>query len=123
VALVGQSWLSAQLRTDRVGRLDLTSDDRDGLTVVHAGAVSDAVKTEARGIRGVAGASAHWRGQPTHRLVLGVDLTDYADIAEVHTRLEDGVVAHVRQALDDPALRVDIELRPGKARSAARALA
>ncbi len=54
------------------------------------------------------------------QLTLAVDLTEYADIAEIRQTLEDRVVGHVRQAIDHPGLRVDIELRPGKTRSAGR---
>jgi hypothetical protein len=113
LALLGLRWLLAQFSTDRVGRLDLTADDRDGLTTVHAGALTEAVETEAENVRGVAGASASLRDQRGRRLRLVVDLTDYADIAEVRRVLEERVVGHARQAVDDPDLPVDIELRPG----------
>jgi hypothetical protein len=122
LALLGLRWLLAQLQTDRVGRLDLTTDDRDGLTTVHAGALTDAVEAEVEDLRGVAGASAHLLDRGGRRLTLAVDLAEYADIAEVRQILEDRVVAHARQAIDDPELPVDIELRPGKARSASRSL-
>ena len=50
---------------------------------------------------------------------LGVDWQRHLRWVEV-----DGarVVGHARQALDDPALPVDIELRPGRARSGGRGL-
>lgn len=122
VALLGLRWLVAQLRTDGVSRLDLTTDERDGVTTVHAGAVTDAVEDEARGIRGVADASAHLRGERGHRLHLAVDLTDYADVALIRTQVEGTLVTRVRQAVDDPDLPVEIELRLGAARSAGRGL-
>ncbi|RBY77597.1 alkaline shock response membrane anchor protein AmaP [Geodermatophilus sp. TF02-6] len=122
LALLGLRWLFAQLATDRVGRLDLTVDDRDGLTTVHAGGFSDAVEEEVERLRGVAGASAHLRDEGGRRLVLTVDLADYADIAEIRRALEDRTVGHARQAVDDPDLPVDIRLRPGRARSASRGL-
>jgi hypothetical protein len=114
IALLGLRWLLAQLRVDRLHRLDLTTDERDGLTTLHAGALTDAVQDEVRGIRGVSGASAHLRSEPSRRLVLAVDLADYADIADVRRRLEQDTVSHVRQAIDDPGFPVDIELRPGQ---------
>ena len=122
LALLGLRWLLAQLQTDRVGRLDLTTDDRDGLTTVHASALTDAVEAEAQDLRGVSGASAHLLDRGGRRLTLSVDLAQYADIAEIRHTLEDRVVAHARQAIDDPELPVDIELRPGKARSARRSV-
>ncbi len=120
LALPGLRWLLAQLRTDRVSRLDLTTDDRDGLTTVHAGALTNAVEAEVEGLRGVSGASASLLERGGRRLVLAVDLAEYADIAEVRQTTEDRVVGHARQAIDDPDLLVDVELRPGRARAAGR---
>jgi hypothetical protein len=86
--------LLAQLHTDRIGRLDLTRDDREGRTVVHAGALTAAVEEEARSLRGVVGASA---------------------------RLVEDRARTLRLAVDDPELPVDVELRPGR-RSGSRGL-
>lgn len=122
LALLGLRWLLAQLHTDRAGRLDLTHDDRDGLTVVYASALTDAVEAEARALRGVSDASAQLRDQRGRRLALAVGLTDYADIAEVRAALEGQVVGHLRQAVDDPELPVDVQLRFGASRSAGRGL-
>jgi hypothetical protein len=122
LALLGLRWLLAQLQTDRVGRLDLTTDDRDGLTTVHGSALTDAVEAEVEDLRGVTGASASLRDRRGRRLTVTVDLAEYADIAEVRQSLEDRVVAHARQAVDDPDLPVDVELRPGSTRSGTRGL-
>lgn len=122
IALLALRWLVAQLRTDRVGRLDLTTDDRDGQTVVHAGALTDAVEGEAEALRGVSAASAHLTDVRGRQLSLTVDLADYADIAQVRQGLEEHVVAHARQAVDDPALPVEIELRPGARTTTGRGL-
>ena len=122
VSLLALRWLLAQLSTDRVGTVDLTTDDRDGLTTVHGGALTDAVEAEAQGVRGVTGASARLLDRGGRRLSLAVDLTDYADIAEVRRTVEDRVVAHARQAVDDPELPVDVELRPSASRSAGRGI-
>ncbi|MCW2576685.1 MAG: uncharacterized protein JWR28_3049 [Modestobacter sp.] len=122
IALLGLRWLLAQLHTDRVGRVDLTSDDRDGLTTLHAGALTEAVESETEQLRGVVGASAHLRDRRGRRLALNVDLAEYADIAEVRQSVEDRVVAHARQAVDDPDLPVDVELRLSASRSGGRGL-
>ncbi|WP_245820825.1 alkaline shock response membrane anchor protein AmaP [Geodermatophilus pulveris] len=114
VALLALRWLLAQLHTTRVSRLDLTRDDRDGRTVVHAGALTDAVEAEARSLRGVLGASARLVEDRVRTLRVAVELADHADVAEVRRVLEDRVVAHARQAVDDPDLPVDVELRPGR---------
>lgn len=122
VALFALWWLFAQLHTNRVARLDLTGDDRDGQTLVHAGALTDAVENEATELRGVTSASAHLLDRHGRRLALAVDLADYADIAEVRAGLEDRVVAHARQATDDTSMPVDIELRPAASRRGGRGL-
>ena len=122
ISLVALSWLLAQLRTDRLGRLDLTTDDRDGQTTVHASALSDAVESEVEALRGVLDASARLLDRRGRRLEMTVDLAEHADIAEVRRTIEDRVVAHARQAVDDPDLPVDVVLRPGKVRSASRGL-
>jgi len=122
MALLALRWLLAQLRTDRVGQLDLTTDDRDGLTTLHGNALTEAVETETEQIRGVVGASAHLRDRRGRRLLLGVDLAEYADLAEVRRSVEERVVAHARQAVDDPGLPVDIELRPSASRASSRGL-
>ena len=121
IALLALRWLLAQLHTDRISRLDVTGDDREGRTVVHAGALTDAVEEEAKALRGVAGASARLLEDRARKLTVAVELADYADVADVRRVLEDRVVAHARQAVDDPELPVDIELRPGR-RSGSRGL-
>lgn len=122
ISALALGWLLRQLHTERVGRIDLTTDERAGATIVHAGAVTDAVEDESRGIPGVADAAATLQGERRHRMALSVDVADYADIAEVRTHLEDIVVPRLRQALDDAALPVDIEIRPGRSGSADRNL-
>lgn len=112
LALLGLRWLLAQLRTDRISRFDLTANQQDGSTVVHAGALTDAVAADAATIPGVDNASAQLISHPTRRLVLAVNLTDYADIAQVRDQLESLTVAHARQAVDQPDLPIDIRLRP-----------
>jgi hypothetical protein len=122
VALLALRWLLDQLRTERAGRLDLTTDDRDGVTTVHGGALTDAVAAEAEGLRGVTRASAGLRDRRGKELRLTVDLAEFADIAVVRDGLEGGVVPHARQVVDDPALPVTIELRQGRARAGDRGL-
>ncbi len=112
LALLGLRWLLAQLRTDRISRLDPTTNQQDGSTVVHAGALTDAVAADAATIPGVDNASAQLISHPTRRLVLAVNLTDYADIGQVRNQLESLTVAHARQAVDQPHLPIDIRLRP-----------
>lgn len=112
VAVLALIWLLAQLRTDRTTRLDRTTNARDGYTTLHASALSDAVEDEALGVAGVTGASASVREHRGQHVYLRVDLADSANIEEVRTRLEDEVVAHLRQGVGDPRFPVTIQLRP-----------
>jgi hypothetical protein len=122
-ALLALLWLMAQLRTDRVGRIDRTTDASEGYTTVHAGALTRAVEDETVGIAGVTSASAHVHDRPRLGLSLTVDMTDSVDIDTLRTRLEDDVVAHVREAVDDPQLPVEVELRPDVRRTPRRSVA
>ncbi|WP_425953471.1 hypothetical protein [Xylanimonas sp. McL0601] len=118
VALLGLAWLLAQLRTDRVSRLEMPAGGREGGTVLHAGALCDAVAADARTIAGVGGASAYLSGQPRHHLHLTADLTDRADIAEVWRALMGQTVARARQAFGGEGdLPVDLHLRLGRTRN------
>lgn len=112
LALIGLRWLAAQVITSHVGRLDLTSDESEGVTTLNAGAFADAVADDAETLRGVSGASAVLKGERTRRLRLTVDLTDHADIAAVRRQLEEQTVARAREALDAPEFPVEIRLRP-----------
>ena len=118
LALLGLAWLLAQLRTERVGRLELPSGGREGRTVLHAGALCDAVAADARTIAGVGGASAYLTGRPRHRLHVNVDVTDRADIAQVWHELMGQTVVRARQAVGSNLdLPVDLHLRLGRTRT------
>jgi hypothetical protein len=122
IAVLALLWLLAQLRTDRTTRLDLTTDARDGYTTLHANALTNAVEDEALGIPGVTSASANVREHRGNHVFLRVELADSADIDRVRTRLENEVVAHLREAVADPRFLVTIELRPGANKTPQRSL-
>jgi len=112
IAVLALLWLLTQFKSDRATRLDRTTNARDGYTTLHAGALTDAVEDEVQGITGVTGVSARVREHRGEQVFLRVELADSADIGEVRTRLENDVVAHVREGVGDPRLPVTIELRP-----------
>jgi len=112
VALLALSWLLAQARTDRIGWIDLAVGDPQGSTVVHAGAVTEAVEQEVGSFIGVTSASARLRGDRTRRLDLIVGLSESADLTQVRNRLQQQTVANLRQVLDAPDLPVHVQLRP-----------
>lgn len=123
IAVLALLWLLTQLKTDRTTRLDRTTIARDGSTTLHASALTNAVQDEALAITGVTSVSAavhEYRGQ---HVLLRVDLAEYADIDGVRTRLENEVVAHLREAVGDPHFPVTIELRPGTSKTPPRSVA
>lgn len=113
LALLALRWLLAQLRTDRMGHVDLESDPRRGATTLHSGAVTNAVCEEIESYRGVRSAKARLldaKRQPD--LVIEVALDGRADIAATRARIENEAIAHTRQAMDRPDLSVQLTLRP-----------
>ncbi len=122
IAVLALLWLLSQLKTDRTTRLDLTTNARDGYTTLHASALTKAVEDEALGIPGVTGVSASVREHRAKHLFLRVELADSADIDEVRTRLENEVVAHLREGVGVPRFPVTIELRPGASETPQRLL-
>lgn len=122
IAVLALLWLLTQLKTDRTTRLDRTTKARDGYTTLHASALTNAVEDEALGITGVTGASANVHEHRGQHVFLRVELADSANIAEVRTRLEDEVVAHLREGVGDPRFPVTIQLRPATSRTQQRSV-
>jgi len=117
IAVLALLWLLTQFKTDRTTRLDRTTSARDGYTTLHASALTNAVEDEALGIPGVTSVSANVHEHRGQHAFLRVELADSADIGEVRTRLENEVVAHLREGVGDPRFPVTIELRPGASRT------
>lgn len=122
IAVLALLWLLTQLKTDRTTRLDRTTNARDGYTTLHVGALTSAIEDEALGITGVTDVSANVQEHRGQHVFLRVELADSADIEQVRTRLEDEVVAHLREGLGDPSFPVTIELRPGASRAPQRSV-
>ena len=117
VALLALRWLLAQLRSDRIGDLELEPDPRKGATTLHPGAVATAVCEEVESYRGVRGARARLlHDERSPDLVLDVDLDDRADVAATRRRIESEAVPHTRQALGLGELPTRLTLRPAPAR-------
>lgn len=120
IAILSVLWLIAQLRTNRISQVDCTTDARDGYTTLQAGALTKAVEDDIRGFSGVTNAAARMYDQPRRRIALIVGITDTADLDRLRTQLENQTVPHTRQAIADPTLPMDIELRPDVRRTPAR---
>lgn len=103
--------LLAQLRTDRIRVLELESDPRAGETTIPAAVLTDAVANEISGYRGVRRITARMIGTAgLPRVVLHVDLADRAPIGEVRERIDGEAIPHLRAALRDPGLPVQLEI-------------
>jgi hypothetical protein len=112
VALLTLRWLVALLfSTDRAGDLRVAGDRARGVTTIKPGAVTSALAAELNTYRGVDSAKARGIGasdSPT--LAVTVNATGNADLSRLRRRIEAEAFAHVRQALDDPALRIQLDL-------------
>lgn len=112
VVVLALSWMLAQVRTDRIRRVELAAGDPDRATVVHAGAVTEAVEQEVGSYLGVTSASARLRGVRARRLDLIVGVSPAADLTELSDRLQQQTVVNLRRVLDTEDLPVHVQLRP-----------
>jgi hypothetical protein len=112
IALLALRWLLALLlSTDRAGDFRLPRNDEAGRTTLAAGALTSAVSEEIATYPGVSSARARLIGDssaPT--LALTATLEASADLSRLRRRIEDGAVAHARQAMSDPKLPVQLDL-------------
>ncbi len=109
LALLGLLWVTAQLRSDRVSRLELATDPAAGSTMLLSRAILDAVGNEIADYAGVWKATARLTGRPSRpRLVLKVTVEPGADLGAVRRQVESEAIAHVRAALET-AVPVRIE--------------
>jgi hypothetical protein len=112
IALLALRWLLALLfSTDRAGDLPLTGDRSAGRTTLSAAALTDAVSSEIDSYPGVDSARARLIGDPlAPTLVISATLEESANLPGLRRRIEDNAVRHARQALDNPALPVRLDL-------------
>jgi hypothetical protein len=115
VALLMLRWLAALLlSTDRAGDLEIRRDgdaEPRGTGVVKSAAVNKAVIAEIETYRGVASAKSRTLGDTDEpRLALTVTVDKAENLDSVRRRVEADAIAHVRQALDSPALPVLLDL-------------
>ena len=117
VALLALRWLLAQLRSDRIGDIELEPDPRTGATTLHPGAVTAAVCEEIESYRGLRRARPRLlHDQPHPDLVLDLDLDDRAHLPATRRRIESEAVPHTLQALGLGHLPTRLTLRPAPAR-------
>jgi hypothetical protein len=116
IAWLAWRWLRVQLLpTPSLDRLPVGSRE-EGTTQLSAAAVSDAVRSELEASPDVGSARVRLVGDPDE-LVLDIRATVAAgaDQERVRRRIEDEVLAHAAEALDDPDLGATVRLRLGEA--------
>ena len=112
LALAMVRWVAALLlSTDRAGDLDVRTDDASrGKSLIKPAAVNKAVAAEIETYRGVTAAKSRTLGdndEPLLAVTVTVDKAENLD--SVRQRVETDAVAHVRQALDNPTLPVQLD--------------
>ncbi len=119
VALLALRWLLVQLRTDRLGRLMLDTDDvgvpASGRADVPAGVVTAAVGEEVDTYRGVQKVRVALTGRPDQpELRLTVTADPDADLSRIRRRITGEALAHARSALDTDRLTTHLHLIVGR---------
>jgi hypothetical protein len=112
LALACLRWILALLAsTDRAGDLTIPGDTGQGTTILHPAAVTDALTREISAYHGVDAAKGRIIGDSRDpRIVLTVSPSTAADLPALHHRIETEALAHARQALDKPALPIQLDL-------------
>ena len=112
LALICLRWILALLAsTDRTGDLTIPGDTRQGTTILHPAAVTDALTREISAYHDVDAVKGRIIGSSRDpQIVLTVSPSDSADLPALHQRIETGALAHARQALDKPALPIQLDL-------------
>ena len=111
VTVLAVLWLLAQVGTDRVRSFDMEPDRSRGRTVLHAGAVTDAVSAEVGGYRGVSRSHASMRGAGAPELLLRTSLDGRTSARGVAERVVTETAPRTRQALDVTELPIRLEMR------------
>jgi hypothetical protein len=105
IALIALYCLAVQLRIERIGVVALQRSS-DGDSTLAAGALCDAIRTEAEAMPEIDRARARLTGdEHDPQLVLSVWLCDGVDLESVRESLDDTVLRHARESLGRDSLR------------------
>jgi hypothetical protein len=112
MALLALRWLLTLLvSSDRAGEYRLPRNGEAGRTTLASAALAAAVSQEILSYPGVRSARSRLIGddaRPTLIVQAAIEAT--ADLPRLRRRVEQGAVAHARQAVDDPELPVQLDL-------------
>lgn len=112
LALLGLSWMLAQLRSSRLRGLSLEPDIRAGATRVEAGAVTDALEGEIGEYPGVRRVRAQLIRAPKGAgLRLSIVYGQEADPAELRRRIQDEALPRLCAALERESIPTVVRLR------------
>lgn len=112
IALLALRWIiRLLLSTDRAGVITIASGGKQGNTIMHPAALSEAVSREIDGYHGVDTARARVLGDPGDpALVVAVTAARSADLTALRHRIESEALSHARQALGKPGLPVRLDI-------------
>lgn len=118
IALLAVRWLLVQLRTERLGRVDIAPARATagpelpaGSSILPASALTTAIGREIEDYPGIRSVRAFLTGAPDQpALHLKVVIDADADVARVRQRIVGGAIANARIALDDPQLPAQLQL-------------
>jgi len=119
IALAALRWILALLvSTDRAGDITLPGAKDHGTTTLPPAALTGALAGEVGNYHGVDSVRSRIIGDPASpQLVLSVTATPAADLRTLHRRLESEALAHVRRALGNQDLPVQLDLDVSRRRS------
>ena len=121
LALLCLRWLLTQLRTERVGTLQLEPDRTHGGTRIGGGVLTDAVEAEVSGYQGVHRVRARLTNDPAEpALYLTINTQRGTDLHRLRTRIQDKAIPHLREALELDRLPTQLTLRLDTAHPATR---
>ena len=112
IALIALRWMFVLLiSTDRAGDIPIPVASSDGTTVLQPAAVTGALTREISTYHGVDQARSRLIGDgAAPQIVLEVTARQDADLHALYQRIEAEAFAHARQALDNDALPIKLDL-------------
>lgn len=113
LAVLTLVWLKVLLLSgDRAGDITVPGDRSQGVSVLKPVAVTTALATELETYRGVNSAKARVLGDASSpELVVTVTAARTTELGRLRRRIEAEALTHARQALDNPALPIQLDLR------------
>jgi hypothetical protein len=112
ITLVALRWIVALLiSTDRAGDIPIPVATHEGTTILRPGALTGAVTREIGTYHGVDAARARIIGDAAApEVVIAVTASQTADLRALHQRIETEALSHVRHAVSNTSLPIQLHL-------------